>query len=71
MAVDGGRDYLRRLWGSSARYTELSEQTCPLCGCLRPDDPERCDICGHDGCAGCVKDGVCSLCHDIEKERNT
>lgn len=48
----------------------VERATCPLCGCLRPDDPERCDICGHHGCQGCVKDGLCSLCFDIEKERH-
>lgn len=51
----------------SFRYT-----FCVLCGCTPPDNETvRCDICGHTGCNGCIRRGLCQLCHDIEQERWT
>jgi hypothetical protein len=42
---------------------------CDLCGCLLPGKPEPCLVCSRAGCAGCLTNGVCELCFDIEQER--
>jgi len=51
-------------------YPDPIATTCVLCGCVRPGEAVQCLVCSRDGCAGCLGDnGLCDLCHDIERER--